>query len=334
MLNVKFNLVLSFFALFLIASTLKCASASTGDSHPYYRTCLNNCINIDCNQNPSQNGMLPWYMRLLFWDCGSNCRYECQIDTEHYFAMNGVPSQQYFGKWYFIRVCGIQEFFSVLFSIFNLIVHYDGYQRMRRCIPASHHSKSLCLKWALIGMNAWIWSSVFHIRDTPITEKLDYFSAGAFVLFGLYNSLVLMFKLDLKQGGKPITFLLATLFSLAFLSHISYLSFYTFDYDYNMKANLSIGLLSNFAWFYYSWKHRNSGLHWTKWPALSVTALMLSASLELFDFSPIANLIDAHSLWHLATVPITYYIYSFVIKSSVYDTIAGSPKLKSMYGRD
>ncbi|EPX73000.1 GPI-phospholipase A2 activity regulator [Schizosaccharomyces octosporus yFS286] len=325
---------LSSITLLLVASWIQCASASSGDLHPHYRTCLNNCITIDCNQNPSQNGMLPWYLRLFFWDCGSDCRYECQIDAEHYFAVNGIPSQQYFGKWYFIRIFGIQEFFSVLFSLFNLIVHYNGYQRMRRCIPDSHHSKSLCLKWALIGMNAWVWSSVFHTRDTPFTEKLDYFSAGAFVLFGLYTSLVLMFKLDLKRGGRIATTILGALFLIAFIAHVSYLSFYTFDYGYNMKANLSVGLLSNILWYYYSWSHRNIGLSWTKVPALSVTALMLSASLELFDFSPIANLVDAHALWHLATVPITYYIYGFVIKSSLYDLNGTSPKVKSMYGKD
>ena len=34
-------------------------------------------------------------------------------------------------------------------------------------------------------MNAWLWSTVFHTRDVHWTEKLDYFSAAAFVVVGL-----------------------------------------------------------------------------------------------------------------------------------------------------
>lgn len=31
------------------------------------------------------------------------------------------------------------------------------------------------------AMNTWIWSAVFHARDTLITERLDYFCATLYV---------------------------------------------------------------------------------------------------------------------------------------------------------
>ena len=34
-------------------------------------------------------------------------------------------------------------------------------------------------------MNAWLWSTVFHARDLPWTEKLDYFSAAALIIAGI-----------------------------------------------------------------------------------------------------------------------------------------------------
>ena len=35
-------------------------------------------------------------------------------------------------------------------------------------------------------MACWIFSSIFHTRDFVLTERLDYFGAGASVLYGLY----------------------------------------------------------------------------------------------------------------------------------------------------
>lgn len=46
-------------------------------------------------------------------------------------------------------------------------------------------------------------------------------------------------------------------------------------------------------------------------------ALMtLAALLELLDFPPILRLLDAHSLWHLATVPITQMWYDWLISDA------------------
>lgn len=34
-------------------------------------------------------------------------------------------------------------------------------------------------------VNAWFWSTVFHARDFPWTEKLDYFSAAGLIVAGI-----------------------------------------------------------------------------------------------------------------------------------------------------
>ena len=46
-----------------------------------------------------------------------------------------------------------------------------------------------------------------------------------------------------------------------------------------------------------------------------MTSVLLLAStilLELLDFVPFFWTFDAHSLWHLSTVPIHYFWYDFV----------------------
>jgi hypothetical protein len=40
-------------------------------------------------------------------------------------------------------------------------------------------------------------------------------------------------------------------------------------------------------------------------------AFAAASMLELFDFPPIWGILDAHSLWHLATVPLGFQWYEF-----------------------
>jgi len=41
----------------------------------------------------------------------------------------------------------------------------------------------------------WVWSAVFHTRDLPVTEKLDYFSAAGFIVSGLMIQFI-------RSGGR------------------------------------------------------------------------------------------------------------------------------------
>lgn len=55
---------------------------------------------------------------------------------------------------------------------------------------------------------------------------------------------------------------------------------------------------------------------------LSVAAIgaLLAMLLELYDFPPYFGLLDAHSLWHLATVPLTLLWWSFVCDDAKFIT--------------
>jgi hypothetical protein len=44
---------------------------------------------------------------------------------------------------------------------------------------------------------------------------------------------------------------------------------------------------------------------------------MAATALELFDFPPWFGVIDAHSLWHLATAPIAVVWYDFILEDSL-----------------
>jgi hypothetical protein len=157
---------------------------------------------------------------------------------------------------------------------------------------------------------------IFHIRDFPITEKLDYFAAGASVMYGMYYTPIRIFRLD--NPSNPHSAQSASLLRLwtglcitLYILHVTYLSLWSWDYTYNMAANVIVGVLQNLLWSGYSvYRYRKLNRFWAAWPGLIVAWIIMAMSLEIFDFAPWGGMIDAHSLWHLGTVGPTIWWYS------------------------
>ncbi len=156
---------------------------------------------------------------------------------------------QYYGKWVFVRVWGAQEPLSVVFSLLNLWVHAIGVFKIRRQVSEAFPLKMVYTAWSLISCNAWLWSSVFHTRDKPWTERFDYFSAASVMLAGLFMAVCRLFRL---APGTPAFVLVLRVMVVAYILHVLYLSFGRFDYGYNMTANVVVGLSHNLLWLLYS----------------------------------------------------------------------------------
>ncbi|KAK9478712.1 Per1-like protein [Lipomyces japonicus] len=306
----------------LFALTLQLVSASAGDRLPEFKECVSACMSTVCDNNPPR---LPFYLTALFWDCPQDCDYECQrkITTER--NLEDKEILQFHGKWPFKRFLGIQEPASVVFSILNFIPHYHAIFELRKKIPendarSNYYLKNFYLVVPVLGMNAWIWSSVFHCRDFRLTERLDYFSAGLYVMTGFYFGIVRIFRLDRIEHARLLhVFTVACIVAVA--SHISYLSLIKFSYSYNMIANVSVGVLQNLIWCYYSisqyfFVQASSRQAWKLWPIANVILLTFAMSLELFDFPPLLDAIDAHSLWHAATIIPSYWWYEWMKKDA------------------
>jgi len=172
------------------------------------------------------------------------------------------------------------------------------------------------MMFGYVGLVSWAASMVFHTRDYPITEKVDYFAAGANVLYGLYYAPIRLFRLDNPRGDKPYKNSLLRLWTLTcillYTAHVSFLSFVRWDYTYNMAANIAVGIASNILWVGYSYaRWRKSGKTWHLWPAMIVLCVVLAMSMEVLDFVPWRLMIDAHSLWHLGTAgPTVWWCWS------------------------
>ncbi|KAL1989548.1 hypothetical protein VTN49DRAFT_6745 [Thermomyces lanuginosus] len=307
------------------------ASASLGDRLPDFKECVQICKTENCQRG---NSGLPLYLRLMLWTCDSECDYTCQhVITDRRVNRDPPmlhPVVQFHGKWPFYRVLGIQEVFSVFFSFLNFMAHRRGMASLDRAIPASYPLRKYYKGFGYCGLAAWTFSMLFHTRDFPLTEKLDYFAAGANVLYGLFLAVIRIFRLDKnspRQKGTFRRYWTMTCISL-YLAHVCYLSFWQWDYTYNMVANVIVGLLQNLLWVTFSIRrYRKGGKPWTIWPVMIVIWITLAMSLELFDFPPWGRLIDAHSLWHLGTVVPTAWWYAFLIQDAQDDMV--SERLKA-----
>jgi post-GPI attachment to proteins factor 3 len=273
----------------------------------------------DYNFNAHGSHFPALHHRLLLWTCPAECDYTCQhIITQKRLTRDPPmlePIVQYHGKWPFHRFLGMQEPFSVLFSLFNYLAHRNGLRRLADRVPASYSLMPYYQMFGYFGLASWIFSMIFHTRDFNITEKLDYFAAGASVLYGLYLAVVRVFRLDLTTTSEKQSLLriwTATC-CLLYLAHVSYLTLWSWDYTYNMAANVAVGVVQNLLWSWFSvTRYRRLQKTWAAWPGLIVAWIIMAMSLELFDFPPWGGMVDAHSLWHLGTVVPTVWWYRFV----------------------
>ena len=115
----------------------------------------------------------PWHDWLFSWSCRDDCSYQCMWDTvENSYRKHKLPVQQFHGKWPFIRILGVQEPASAFFSILNLLPHVYMLRKIIRTIPSDTITYRVWVGYALVSINTWIWSTVFHTRDWDLTEKV------------------------------------------------------------------------------------------------------------------------------------------------------------------
>jgi Predicted membrane protein len=126
---------------------------------------------------------------------------------------------------------------------------------------------------------------------------------------------------------------LSIICALIYLAHVSYLTLLPrFDYTYNMAFNITLGMAHNLLWVLYSLPASLSLLkrfpsrpksyrpHFVTKAAQFVVLTTSAMALELFDFPPWMRVFDAHALWHLATAPIAFFWYNFLIEDSLNDS--------------
>ncbi|XP_053965720.1 post-GPI attachment to proteins factor 3 [Anastrepha ludens] len=289
--------------------------ASIGDRTQFFHNCRQNCERQNCSADgiEIQEQAVKYYQQSIFdkafaWNCADECQYGCMWRTVDAFEERGWDVPQFYGKWPFVRFLGMQEPASVLFSVCNLVVHIRMLRRFRTEVRPDSPCFKLWHIFAFVCINGWIWSIVFHTRDFPVTELMDYAFAYSIILVSLYCMVMRMiYRQSLILRG-----LISLIFLSFFVNYFAYLSLGKFSYSLNMTTNIVTGALSALGWFIWCYLERQRRPHYRKIIRFYVLFGM-SMSLELLDFPPILWLLDAHALWHLTTVPVISLFYDFVI---------------------
>ncbi|KQK14401.1 hypothetical protein BRADI_1g15970v3 [Brachypodium distachyon] len=241
-------------SLLVIGFVLGSVEASLGDTDLQYRTCVEECqrtssigrnIISHCQfpENNSTSAESSWYSQeplYMQWkqlNCMTDCRYYCMVQREEERQSRGLRPVKYHGKWPFIRVSVFQEPLSAALSAINLLMHFTGwlsfFLQVNYRLPLRPQTKRTYYEYtglwhiyAILSMNAWFFSSIFHTRDIDLTEKLDYSSAVALLGYSLILSLIRTF--NVKDEATRVMFAAPI---LAFVTtHILYLNFYDLDY--------------------------------------------------------------------------------------------------------
>ncbi|CAK7291144.1 post-GPI attachment to proteins factor 3 isoform X2 [Canis lupus baileyi] len=164
-----------------------------------------------------------------------------------------------------------------------------------------------------VSLNAWFWSTVFHTKDTDLTEKMDYFCASTVILHSIYLCCVRTVGLQHPAVASAFRALLL----LMLTAHVSYLSLVHFDYGYNLAANVAIGLVNVVWWLAWCLRNLRRLPHVRK--CMVVVLLLQGLSLlELLDFPPFFWVLDAHAIWHISTIPVHVLFFSFLEDDSLY----------------
>lgn len=299
-------------SVFLIALLWNPVKGSRGDKSKQFLICMRQCSKgCSLDEYP---GKLPIYLTVFWWDCSDECKYQCMHNVTASDMRNNRRIKQFYGKWPFIRFLGIQEPASVLFSIFNGIGHILGWRMLRSTVPNTDYNMYTVWKVNLVVcINGWFWSTVFHTRDLNWTEKMDYFCATSMVMYSLFACLMRFIGLENKRS----CFFVGLSFLCLFCYHVFYLAFVHFDYGYNMKFNVAIGLTNVCSWLSWCLTHYHQQPYVWKCAFVTVGVFLL-LGLELGDFPPLLWTFDAHSLWHLGTAPFCYFWYSFLVDDAKY----------------
>ena len=160
--------------------------------------------------------------------------------------------------------------------------------------------------YCLLSANAWLWSAVFHGRDTHATERLDYFSAALLIVYNLFISVVRTCGVRSAAAQAGVAAPLAALLGW----HWRRMLLVLFDYGRHVLLCVGVGAATSVLWLGWAARARR---HPGRAPLLAfLLAVNACMALEILDFPPLWHALDAHSLWHAATAPLALLFFRFI----------------------
>ncbi|GMR59961.1 hypothetical protein PMAYCL1PPCAC_30156 [Pristionchus mayeri] len=298
-------------ALFLLYGRL--VLASRGDISTPYQECTSVCRRV--HSCPSSFSHQRWTSGDCFW-----CKYDCMWNAVAVFSSQGLPIPQFHGKWPFYSTFWAQEPASAIFSLLNLLTVNEMRRRVQRLGEGNEERteysvmRRVWIGYTIVGIVTWVCSTWFHCTDHLWSERADYFTAFAFVLYANYAALLFTFP-SLRRGWRSSG--ISTVCLLFYLRHVSNMSSH-FDYGWNMALCIGCSVCTLLTYLVYLFRR------WRRFGSLSslrrsdrmlllvLTWTVAAVSMELHDFVPFFFSVDAHALFHAATIPLPLFTAHFL----------------------
>ncbi|PAA91079.1 hypothetical protein BOX15_Mlig030374g1, partial [Macrostomum lignano] len=308
----------------LLMTSSSLVAASEGDQAYVHHICMEKCLaKAGCSEAKVRRDRAAHPLTRWTTDsCEDQCKHDCLWQTVTAFHRDGLPTPKFYGRWPFLRLLGLQEPASALFSALNCACHVYMFAAFREQVNPQSPMYNVWHLYSLVAIATWLSSTVFHAKDIPLTEQLDYFSALLYLLtclFCLACRLTVQRDNDYSKNRSNLIGLAAVAIAsiVFYIRHVWYLSCVHFDYGYNMTVNLSVGAANCIGWLIWSIRRVRSQPY-TRDCLLTVALLNGLVLLEVLDFPPIWWVLDAHSLWHGGTVLLAVPWYRFAIADCNY----------------
>jgi len=250
--------------------------------------------------------------------------------TQENWKRGGVKTFPLFGRMPMIRVGIVEEAASAFFSgactiaFVTFLYRYSKQTHPKHLLVSNISSgkiypinttlypfRHLFQIYYLNGCIVFASATLFHIKDTPFTERLDYYTAFLSILYILWSSIVRVFWTE-RTLSRVIVGLPIALYSLY---HLHYMQYVSFDYGYNMLVLVLVGIADSLLWF--GWWFKTRYPHGSK--VVGFKFLMaLCALFEVFDFAPLGGYVDAHAIWHACMIIIAAWQTQFLVLDAQY----------------
>lgn len=311
------------------------AYASHGDMDPHYQTCLRRCL-VTISQSDHIADLYATYPRYYWWDNKTYCSFYCIEEVTTTRKYYSFPDLKYYGHWPFKRLFGLEEPASVMFSFGNAIPHIQQLLLNLRDIFSytgrrwnTDYLHIYVLLYPLFGLFAWGSSTLYHAMKSDMTSTIDYCCALNLLSFGLWLAFN---RLIYRPQGSWISrhhgWMFALVCGVVSLQNRN-LFYGNVLYDTHMRICIAISVLSIIIWTIWcsieyfnilrdhiDGHQDNSLRHVYRKKRLFLCLVCqvwftFAALLEIYDFPPIYDIFDAHSLWHLSTIPLGFLWYKF-----------------------
>jgi hypothetical protein len=298
----------AFFLSVIIASSMLLKSeASQGDLDPKYISCTRNCnLSICKSSEISKFGT-----GFPYWHCEDDCNYDCMQSITLIRSEKGYGPLKYYGHWPFLRIYGMEEPASVIFSILNSVPYFmilgrtligmlrkdNRVQDKNGVEIKTHFMHNWLVLYYFVSINCWLTSAYYHARKTDSASLVDFASALLFLGYSWWLAIRRIW--GVCANGKLVGLVFIT-GGMLFSYQVNRMSAGLVTFDQHMYVSISIAILNVLTWFswvLFSSEKQEGNTNYRYLCLLCQLWFSLAALLELYDFPAIYGLFDAHSLW-------------------------------------